>query len=50
MSVVYIAACVVVPIIWGAAVHWLFASWHARQAAPHAVVVHDAEAEEPNVP
>jgi hypothetical protein len=50
MSVAYIAACVVVPIFWGAAVHWLFASWHARQAARHVVVVRDAEAEEPNVP
>jgi hypothetical protein len=53
-SPLYVAACVVVPMAWGAAVHWLFASWHARQAARHPPAspetALDAEAEEPNVP
>jgi hypothetical protein len=52
MSIPYILACVAVPITWGAVVHYLFASWHERQAARQAaaVTVHDEEAEEPNVP
>ena len=53
MSIPYIVACVVVPVAWGAAVHFLFASWHERQAQRHIVVEKsplDEEAEEPNVP
>lgn len=50
----YVAACVVVPMAWGAVVHWLFAAWHARRAARHPLpppeTVLEAEAEEPNVP
>lgn len=49
-SPLYVAACVVVPLVWGAAVHGLFAAWHARQEARHVVARHDAEAEEPNLP
>jgi hypothetical protein len=50
MSISYVVACVAVPVAWGAAVHWLFASWHERQAARRTAIVHDEEAEEPNVP
>jgi hypothetical protein len=50
----YVAACVAVPLVWGAAVHWLFAAWHARQEARHPLpqpeTMLEAEAEEPNVP
>ena len=52
MNVPYIVACVAVPVVWGAAVHWLFASWHDRQAARAATgkTIRDEEDEEPNVP
>ena len=53
MSVTYIVACVVVPVAWGAAVQFLFASWHDRQTAQRVVVEKsplEEEAEEPNVP
>jgi len=54
-SLWYVAACVVVPLAWGAGVQWLFASWRARHpvsTTPTSLPTNllDVEAEESNLP